>query len=374
MKLVKHKFFILLLCLFSLTGFAQSRYENVEVELVTIGVGPNYWEAFGHSAIRLKSPAADYMYGFGYFDFNEEDFFLKFIMGNARYFLGIEATEIEFEDAINHGRAIWTQKLDLHGEEKIKLINKLNSLARPENRYYHYDYFRNNCTSRIRDILDDSVEGEIFSKLHTIENSRSWYDLTFPARNQSWMNLGIAIAYGMPAYQKRNQWQLSVFPDVFAVDMDTLKEDWIGPLQQIYTPESKSIKFNGYSFTQTHFAMIFLVSVLISLLYYKKTSAITTRIWLVIQSLVGLGLLFLWFFTSHEAASVNFNILLFFPLAFLMLFKTFRSENILSIYMVLNTIWLIIAIFFTSLYLFGFMLINLVAANNLKMKAEAISN
>ena len=68
---------------------AQVDNNEVDIELYTFGAGENYWEAFGHTALRVKINDIDYLYGFGYFDFNDEDFFLKFARGKMQYFLGI---------------------------------------------------------------------------------------------------------------------------------------------------------------------------------------------------------------------------------------------------------------------------------------------
>jgi hypothetical protein len=362
--------FLLLLLLWQNSG-AQNHADNVEVDLITIGVGPDYWEAFGHTAIRVKSSSYDYVYGFGYFDFNEEDFFLKFAKGESRYFLGIEPTQQALESAIESGRTVWKQKLNLDHEEKAKLIRKLNYLAQPENRYYKYDYFRNNCTSRIRDIIDDVTHGEILTSLHSIENGQSWYDLTFPAKNQSWMNLGIAIAYGLPAYKDRNQWQLSIFPDVFAQDLENIKAEWVGKLELVHQPKPEESVFSQYSFWKTHYAMFAIVILMLILLHYGKTAMIAVNSWLILQSLVGIGLLLLWFFSSHSVAANNVNVLLFFPLAFLFLFKTLRKEKLITFYVIINMLWLIAAIVFTSIYLFGFMMINVIVANQMILKSKS---
>ena len=352
------------------TSKAQNHGDDIEIELITVGVGPDYWEAFGHTAIRVKSNSYDYVYGFGYFDFNEEDFFLKFAKGESRYFLGIEPTQQALESAIESGRTVWKQKLNLDHEEKAKLIRKLNYLAQPENRYYKYDYFRNNCTSRIRDIIDDVTHGEILTSLHSIENGQSWYDLTFPAKNQSWMNLGIAIAYGLPAYKDRNQWQLSIFPDVFAQDLEKIKANWVGELELVHQPKPEESEFSQYSFWKTHYAMFAIVILMLILLHYGKTATIAVNSWLILQSLVGIGLLLLWFFTSHSVAANNVNILLFFPLAFLFLFKTFNKEKIITFYVIINMLWLVAAVVFTSIYLFGFMMINVIVANQMILKLK----
>jgi len=342
--------------------------EGLKIELITIGAGEHYWEAFGHSALRIKTATQDYMFGFGYFDFSEEDFFLKFAKGETRYFLDIEETDIELNDYKKQGRKIWTQNLQLSSSQKKELISKLDFLSRPENRYYHYDYFLNNCTSRIRDILDEVTNGEISSQLENIEKELSWNDLTFPVTNQAWMNLGIALVYGLPAYFDRDQWQLSIFPEDFAQDLKELKTrlHWNQSYQVYYQQTVEESSFNQYGFFKTHYAMLFCVVILTLLLMIRITKKITINFWLLSQSLLGSAILMLWFMTSHTVAAYNINIMLFFPLGFLLIFKKLNSVWLVNIFLVINILWLITAAAVTNLYLIGFFLVNVLIWKSLK--------
>ena len=345
--------------------------DSLKIELITIGAGEYYWEAFGHSALRIKTDTQDYMFGFGYFDFSEEDFFLKFAKGETRYFLGIDETDFELDDYKKQGRKIWIQNLQLSAPQKKELIDKLNFLSRPENRYYHYDYFLNNCTSRIRDILDEVTNGEIFSQLGNTENKLSWNDLTFPVTNQAWMNLGIAWVYGLPAYFDRDQWQLSVFPEDFSRDLKELetRQNWNKSFQVYYQPTAEESSFNHYGFFKTHYAMLLCVSILLLALMISITKKTAINFWLIFQSLLGSALLVLWFMTSHTIAAYNINIMLFFPFGFLLIFKKLNSVWLVNTFLVINILWLITAAVITNLYLIGFFLVNLLIWKSLKSVA-----
>ncbi len=337
---------------------AQVDNNKIDIELYTFGAGENYWEAFGHTALRVKINDIDYMYGFGYFNFSDEDFFLKFAKGKMQYFLGIEDTRLEIDNYINQGRSVWSQKLNLSLSQKKQLITRLNYLAQAENRYYHYDYFLNNCTSQIRDLLDEVTNGEISKQLIGIETNKSWSDLTFPVQNQAWMNLGIAFAYGLPAYQTRDKWSLSIFPEDFAHDLEQIntQTNWNGKLMQHHKAAEQLIK---HSFIKTHYAVIALVSIILIGLFIPFLTKFTVYFWLIGQSLIGIALLFLWFFSEHSVAVLNINLLLFSPIAFV-----FISRKILHrfnlVFLISNILWLVLAVFLTNIYLIGFCLINLV--------------
>lgn len=349
----------MLMIVFSSKSWAQN--SDVEIELITIGSGQYYWEAFGHTALRVKTANADFMYGFGYFDFEDEDFFINFAKGEMQYFMGIQETAGELADYEDQGRKIWSQKLLLSTQQKQDLLTTLNFLAQPQNRYYHYDYFLNNCTSRIRDILDKITHQDLSIKLETTQTQNSWNDLTFPAINQAWMNLGIAMAYGLPAYQNRNKWQLSVFPETFAKDLQDTKTDsqWNHPMQLIYQPNVAQIKQHKYNFFLTHYAMPLIVIFIFIGLFWNRSTFLMSNVWLLTQSFLGIGLLLLWLFTKHTVAAENINVLLFFPLSFILMISYFRNTYVLNAFLAVNLLWLLLALSFTNLYLLGFCAINI---------------
>lgn len=357
------KFFkslLFFLCLLPSAGYTQFDFDKVNIDLITISPGDLYWEAFGHSAIRIQSGDFDKMFGFGYFDFEEEDFFVKFAKGEMRYFLGVVESSDELFGYRQQGRKTISQRLDLTVLQKKELVNKLVILSQDENKYYQYDYFLNNCTSQIRDILDEVTNGEISNSLVTDVAKNSWNDLTFPASNQAWMNLGIAYVYGLPAYDYRSQWQLSVFPEVFSEDIKNLKSSshWNKNYIELYHPKIKDVKLTDYSFIRTHYAVIAGVMVLlVGLFFFSKT---TTVFWLIFQSLLGIGLLMLWFLTKHTIAMWNINVLIFFPFAFLLLFEKFKKPMFSTGFLIINLLWILVAGLLTNYYLIGFTVINLI--------------
>ncbi len=357
---------LLLSIILSFASIAKSSTQDIEISLITISPGQYYWSAFGHSALRVKTAEYDKMFGFGYFDFEEEDFFLKFAKAEMQYFLGVNDSSYELGDYEQQGRKILSQRLDLTAQQKQKLVSELFYLVQPENRYYPYDYFLNNCTSRIRDLLDEVTNGEISQQLKPQSTHNSWADLTFPTTNQAWMNLGVAYIYGIPAFSKKSQWQLSVFPEEFSDDLKTIKtqSSWNKDFQVLYTPNSEDSQFaqyrlSQYRFLATHYALILLVVILVLGVLIKATATITVNLWLVTQSLLGVGLLVLWFFTQHSIAAWNINILLFSPLAWMFLIKSYRKSWVLNGFLVMNIVWLLLALVFTHLYLLGFCLANI---------------
>jgi hypothetical protein len=363
---------ILLLLLLSFLVFSEDSYDydEVEIQLVTVSPGQYYWEAFGHSAIRVKTPAYDHIYGFGYFNFEDEDFFLNFAKGEMQYYMGVEYADLELYRYKAQGREVKLQSLNLSKAQKIKIVDELASLNHEDNRYYSYDYFENNCTSRIRDILDENSNNQLKKRLSKIEESMSLFDATFPVSNQAWVNLAFAITYGLPAYQAKNKWQLSVFPEQFSNDIttDVQQNELIQSTQIWYQPNDFEIEISRKKLFDTHYALIVMLIILLIGLSFKFSRNFILKSWLFLQSLIGIGLLVLWFFTNHQVMTLNINIMLFFPLAFLLIFNKLHKPFVVNGFLIVNLAWLISALLLTNFYLIGFAFINILIWTRLRQR------
>ncbi|HEY5776454.1 MAG TPA: DUF4105 domain-containing protein, partial [Xanthomonadales bacterium] len=134
--------------------------DGKEAWLVTFDPGEIYFERFGHNAIWLREPAAglDHTFNFGYFDFEQEDFFLRFMRGRMLYFSIAQPAAREFAYYRHVNRSIRAQKLNLKPLQYQRLRDYLLNEVQPENRNYRYDYYLNNCSTRIRDALDIALD------------------------------------------------------------------------------------------------------------------------------------------------------------------------------------------------------------------------
>ena len=341
------KYVILILLVFSHALWGQS------AEVITIGPGDAYWSAFGHTAIKLTNQNGQSdMYGFGYFDFSDDDFFINFMFGDMRYYLGVEDAARELNYAAYQERTIHTQQIALTAEQYNQLQSHLQNLALPENRQYAYDYFSNNCTSQVRDILDD-ISGGVLHDNSQQATDESWYDVSFPAPGQGWMNLGIAIGFGWPAHQNRTQWELMSLPHQLMGHLEHHSDSGVAVISTDLMYQPKIEELQRHRWVNTHYPL-YLVSALLIIGLLIPGGIWVARAWLILQSLIGMGLVFLWFFTEHSVAHYNFNVLLFMPLAFLFLSKRFP----LALLLLLQMVWLVFAWLAGAWYLWPFVVVN----------------
>jgi hypothetical protein len=134
----------------------------MQVFLVTVGQGNWIWEKFGHNAIWIRDEAAgiDVAWNWGIFAFGP-GFLPALIKGNMIYRMeGYDGIGL-INAYIGDNRSVWVQELDLTPSQKVELLALTRENAREENKYYRYDYYRDNCSTRVRDMLDRVLGGAL---------------------------------------------------------------------------------------------------------------------------------------------------------------------------------------------------------------------
>jgi hypothetical protein len=136
--------------------------EDLTVSVLTFGPGDHPFFKFGHNAI-LVQPKDDsgLVYNFGTFAFDSPGLIPKFLRGRFKYWLSVSRMEETFASYVSDNRTIEAQELELTSAQKWALWQSLRDNARPENREYLYDYFRDNCSTRVRDAIDRAVGGRV---------------------------------------------------------------------------------------------------------------------------------------------------------------------------------------------------------------------
>ena len=134
--------------------------KEARISLITISPGNQLYTRFGHSAIRINDPQQelDIVYNYGTFDFDTPGFYTKFLRGKLLYFLSVYSFDRMVRTYEYFNQSVYEQELNLTFEQKIAVYNFLNWNYLPDNRYYLYDFFYDNCSSRIRDVFQDVVK------------------------------------------------------------------------------------------------------------------------------------------------------------------------------------------------------------------------
>ena len=321
--------FLILLALiwsFSLSAAEKQWPDEPEVWLVTYGPGEIYWQRFGHNAIWIRDVrlGLDHVFNFGFFDFQQENFLLRFIQGRMLYFSAARPAQEEFASYINENRSIRAQRLDLSREQILELTDYLLEEVRPENRDYLYDYFLNNCSTRVRDAIDRAMGGLLREEFEPQPAPETWRDHTRRlTHGDFWLYLGLEIGLGASVDREISRWDEMFIPETLASGMASLEyagDASARPLVledvQLYEstlpqpPREPRAWWPRYLLAALG---VLFAAALLSRFGPAGTASVLARSWLVLSGLVGLGLVFLWLGTDHSVARANANLLIFFP-------------------------------------------------------------
>ncbi|MDB2504610.1 DUF4105 domain-containing protein [Gammaproteobacteria bacterium] len=142
---------------------------QLSIYLITVDVGDNVWDNFGHSALRIVDGLAgtDTIYNWGVFEVRDGPvaFAYDFFLDELEYRLATQGTRREIDNYRAQRRSVWQDEIRLTAAQKQRLLARLNWNRAPENLYYDYDYFFNNCTTRIRDYLNEALDGAFYASV-----------------------------------------------------------------------------------------------------------------------------------------------------------------------------------------------------------------
>jgi len=213
----------LYLLIFSNGQAIASDNDSIRLSLLTCAPGEEIYSLFGHTAIRYEDPVngIDAVFNYGLFSFNTPNFILRFSLGETDYQLGATdyahfAAEYAFD-----GRSVWQQTLNLSKEEKAELIRLLQKNYLPENRVYRYNFFYDNCATRPRDKIEESIDGKVIYPAEPQDGSLSFRDIVHQyCKGHPWARFGIDLCIGSEADRPITQRQMMFAPfylmDAFA--------------------------------------------------------------------------------------------------------------------------------------------------------------
>lgn len=323
--------------LISLLGFSQQRTltADAEVSVITFGPGTSLNDAFGHNAFRIKdnSQQIDLVYGYGEYDFDAPNFYLKFARGKLNYLISRHRFRDVFYHYKKYNRRIDEQVLNLSFEEKQRLFDFLENNYKPENRRYLYDFFYDNCATRIRDVSNTASNGKIEYKLPEDFEQKTFRGLIYEHVNRnSWGSLGIDIALGSVIDREVAPYEYMFLPKYIHSFFDSAtihnSDALVKSASTLY--ESKEENASGFS-PISPLVILSLIALVILYITYKNHKSNSRSKWLDtvifgITSLIGILLLLLWFATDHTTTGYNYNLLWAFPLNLLLLFQLRKDK------------------------------------------------
>jgi hypothetical protein len=372
MSITQHIKFLLIVSFLSISVTSMSQItltKKAQISLITCDPGTDIYNTFGHSAVRVydSENRLDVVFNYGTFSFggksikDQLNFGIEFARGKLLYYLST-SDYLNFEYGYKvEKRSIYEQVLNLTYEEKQHLFDLLVENYRPENRQYKYDFFYDNCSSRIRDIVEKSLGdklkfGEDEEELHG-KTGRSFMDMIDPYIEKSpWLKFGIYILLALPANKDASVYHQMFLPDYLMSGFDkglVYRDGEWKPLvlvsRTLYQAPEKDIRVNFFT---TPFFLTLILALFVIAYTYRNYSFDTHAFWIdyiifFLSGLLGILLLLMWFATDHITTKINLNLIWALPTNIVALFflrKKFMKHyyifalSLLAILM-LNWMW-----------------------------------
>ncbi|MDO6519687.1 Lnb N-terminal periplasmic domain-containing protein [Zobellia uliginosa] len=341
------KLLYILLFSFSVLGLAQAPELTPlsKISVVTCGPGSELYSTFGHSAIRVEDPSLgiNAVYNYGTFDFTTPNFYMKFARGKLDYSLARQNFAYFLKEYEYENRWVKSQELQLTLAQRQSLFNFLETNFLPENRDYKYDFFYNNCATKIWDVLKE-VYGDalVFDESYLNELHTHRQLIRQKVKINSWAGFGIDLALGSVIDDVATPKEHMFLPDYILKQLEVaqLNGQPLTAQPKVLLEAKDQDQGSSFLVSPELWLIVFLVVILVLTYFDFKNN--TRRRWLDFilffsTGLIGVLILFLWFFTDHSATAGNYNLLWAFPfnlfIAFVVALK--KGPNWIAKYAVL---------------------------------------
>ncbi len=316
---LKQIIFNILFLILSLNSFAQQIIlsDASEISVITVAPGNELYDTFGHSAFRVKDKmlGLDQAYNYGIYNFNTPNFYGKFAQGKLPYDLASYPFHYFLRNYVEENRTIKEQQLNLTTAEKQLFFDFLENNAKPENKSYIYDFFYDNCATKLQ-VVTQKVLGKhvIFDNNFTKDKEDTLRDLIHQySHKHIWGTFGIDLALGSVIDRKATTQEYLFLPDNIFLAFAESKlnnKPTVKKTLTLFTSTPKEVTSNFV----TPFVLVSFIGILVLLITYRNFKNKKRSRWLdftlfFITGLIGIVILLLWFATDHSTTKGNYNIL-----------------------------------------------------------------
>lgn len=302
--------------------------QSLTISVLTMGPGVQVWERFGHNAIRVTDAetGSDVAYNYGMFSFADPGFLTRFIQGRMRYWMEGHPADREIASYMRANRSVWTQELELTDAEKVALRDFLEWNAREENKYYSYDYYRDNCSTRVRDALDRSLRGAIHAHTAGVAAGTTYrFHTRRLTESDPFIYTGIEIGLGPAADRPISRWDemflpLSLREQLRGVTIRA-SDGSVRPLVRSEETLYTSTATDPPSVPRRKWTCFLAAGTLLGALLVlwgerlgesrgaRTGYALVGGVWCLVAGIAGAVLAYLWGFTDHAVTYGNENLL-----------------------------------------------------------------
>jgi hypothetical protein len=301
-------------CLYSQPG------NDTLVYLLTCGTGTETYSIYGHSALRIvfTEKKRDWVYNWGVFDFDTPNFAWKFAKGRLDYMLAVEPLQNFLQVYISEKRYVQSQKLNLTGVETGRLVALINENLRPENIKYRYDFFYDDCSTRIRDLIEKSVGKKLLYPPEEGGESPTFREMVGKYQDPfKWLEFGIDLIMGSSADKEASYRDRMFLPIDLQKELSESVINRDGKMIPLLQNPDPVLDFDPPEFRQKFLLMPSFVFTAVLIIILIFSAAVRERkiikwfdiaVFSLFSILAGL-MIFFNFFTDHIQMRWNLNII-----------------------------------------------------------------
>jgi hypothetical protein len=314
MQTIKHFLFLLLFPLLMGGNAVAQSNERLRISLITCTPGEELYSIFGHSALRIvdSNSVSDIIFNYGTFNFDDDGFYLKFMRGKLNYFVSVQTTADFLYGYQLESRGVTEQVLDLSDNEKFAFKLALINNLKEENKFYQYDFFFNNCTTRLRDLLlllkkPNMDLPPVLPSNTTFRNAIHNY---LDRGNQPWSKLGIDILLGAKTDRIMSAKDQEFLPDNLMNALDASNQPVVLEKKNLLPAQPIASDSNNTSPIQLTTRLLFIAFILglIKNKYSQRGMIIFDKFFFTVVGLLGILLVFMWIGTDHSMTKNNYNL------------------------------------------------------------------
>lgn len=330
--------------------------DKAEISVITCSPGNEMYSVYGHSAIRVRDPLLRYdkAFNYGIFDFSSSNFFFRFAKGQTDYLLGATDFERFVNEYVHDKRSVFEQVLNLSQDEKQAVLDFLIWNAQPENRVYRYNFFFDNCATRVRDVIEDNTGGGLF---YTDNSSGKTFRQLIKDYHGKlvWLDFGIDFLVAADADRIATLNEEMFLPDYVMSHFKLAKRADNGePLVKrsglVYqAPANDPANIPGPFVV---FSLFFMIVLILTMRQVRKQN-LSRALDILLYGITGFGGVFVsWFvlYSEHPAMHPNYNLLWLFPVNFLFALALTRKKwrHTFRFYHIFISVWMVLFVAISS--------------------------
>jgi hypothetical protein len=309
-----------------------------------MGNGDQIWELFGHDAILVHDNVSgrDTVFNWGVFSFRQSHFIAHFLEGRMLYAMGGDSMDLVMYAYRYLNRPVRAQELDLTPAQRDTILHRIQWNIRPENINYRYDYFRDNCATRVRDIIDEALGGQLRAQSQTLSGTTYRWQALRLMQGDKPIVLGVDIGLGRPSDRELTKWETMFLPKQLHDFVATMQvRDSTGATHPLVRDERvlfASSRGPEHDAPPHLFPWLLLGGLVTAGVFLwlgssatdggravRVGAALVIGLWTFVAGLLGVLVTLLWAVTDHVFAHANENLLLFNPLWLILAVLVVRS-------------------------------------------------